>query len=666
MENFNRNDINAQELGSVGKDSVAMSGSMSTRTEEFSREFSGHMHADKAISKDEDLLVKDPSSAPDRLQTNIGDDSVNTKSEAYLDAENIPGKTSDFDPHPVNEVGENAVEVSVDGSVTADGKSKYGSLQLTVLDGLGHFIPDLGLKVIIKEKTIFLGKTDKNGGVYMEKLPLGEALEILVKTDDGPYKQIAIATIEARENVASLRSPKTKIELTSIYHQGQPGHATQEKEKVIQRHNQKPADRPEITGNLPIKPEPKIERDEHGHPVARLAYGLTDWFGLNRMHAALWTTVRNSEKNRCSGRPSTGDQSNHAAENEHCLHSSIASSGLEHLNRLVDFVEKQAGWKYPDGDTSDVIVAKMRTKRLDMPQAKPLYQPLHLCNKYVKIALAYAEYGENGEVVGNGVSPARLMGKELNKAGFVDISETLGRVEIAIGSNKIEEVDLIYSLPGDVIVYSDRRDASAAGHIDIRTYHGFVSDFVWPGRNGLPDLKKYKVLGVYRQYSDEFSMARINAFLRILREHEAKGYKDPYRALKYDSSRGLNSHTTFDDLSSHPSDGRSNLPAGAYQIKFRTFKGVIDETGWSSTFEPKSQDRIAMYLLQGRRLKDSLPSRTALGYIMQGNVELAIKNTKLWLEWSCLPSDEKETQMTMSQLKEKFAAYTGECVKCAI
>ena len=49
---------------------------------------------------------------------------------------------------------------------------------------------------------------------------------------------------------------------------------------------------------------------------------------------------------------------------------------------------------------------------------------------------------------------------------------------------------------------------------------------MWPGRNGFPDLRQYKVTGVYRKYSDIVAKARVDAFLRIIREHVAKGADD--------------------------------------------------------------------------------------------------------------------------------------------
>lgn len=528
-----------------------------------------------------------------------------------------------------------------------------GSLQLAVIDNIGHAIPGLKMKLMLKNSVIFMGEADKDGIIFVENLPIGETLEIHVKTDDGDYKQIALAMIGARENVASLRSPKTKIELTSIYHQGEPGKAGLEKEEVVQKHNQIPKVEPEITGEQQRKPSVKEERNEKGHPIARVSYGLPDWFGLNRINPIQWSEIKRALQNSSPG----------SAKKEGGSTILGAPSALDHLNRLVAFSEKQAGWKYPEKDTSETIVAKMRRQVLETPSTKSLQKSTGYCNKYVKIALAYAEYGISGEIVGKGISPARLMGNELTKAGFANVSDRLGKFEAMVGENKVEQIDLTYALPGDVIVYLDLSNPTASGHIDIRTYHGFISDFIWPGRNGFPDLKKYKTLGVYRQYSDEVSLARVKAFLKILREHEAKGFKDPYRALRYDPSKGRNSHVTFDDLSHHPSDKRSNSPAGAYQIKYNTFNAVVDVTGWPSTFTEKDQDRIAIYLLQGRRVKDRSPSRTALGYILEGKVEQAVKETKLWLEWSCLPSEGKESQMSMDELKKKFVDYTEEFCK---
>jgi muramidase (phage lysozyme) len=159
-------------------------------------------------------------------------------------------------------------------------------------------------------------------------------------------------------------------------------------------------------------------------------------------------------------------------------------------------------------------------------------------------------------------------------------------------------------------------------------------------------------------------MVRVRAFLRIIREHEAKGFKDPYHALKLDFSNKHDPFITFDDMSTHPSNVKEDKPAGAYQIKFRTWQDTCDITGWPRTFTEEMQDRIAMYLLQARPLKDvPHPRRSALGYIMEGKVEKAVNELKLWNLFAFLPGGGGQQQMTMSELSVDFDNYVKEAMK---
>lgn len=597
----------------------------------------------------------DVSVQPESVPIDVSEDVAAPPHSENLQETVEPSKSAGGDGAPSGS--DNLTDELLESPDNSQKESRFGTLRLVINDDIGHPIPSLGLKVLLKERIVFMGVSNGNGEIYIDGLPIEELLTIHVKTDGGIYKQVAVAAIGARENFASLKSPKTKIELTSIHHHGAPGSAAEEKTVAIQNHNQKPLDQPRITGNQPRRPVPKVERNEKGNPVARVSYGLTDWFNVNSLKSLRWPMARGMAET--SAQTSSGSAGTPSAAS-----TPATAASLEYVRRLVEFVEKQAGWKYADSETSGSIVGKMRRRTLEAPPEKPINKSLHVCNKYVKIALAYADYGKDGKVIGNGISPAKLMGGALVESGFSDITSILPRVDISSKDTKIAQTDLVYTLPGDVIVYSKIGDPNAAGHIDIRTYHGFVSDFIWPfARNGFPDLRKYKVLGVYRQHSDTNSLARLQAFLRILREHEAKGYPDAYRALRYDPSKGKNSHTIFDDFSKHPSDEYSNKPAGAYQIKHNTFKAVAEVTGWPLTFNPKDQDRVAIYLLQGRRVKGSAPLRTALGYIFEGKVEQAIKDTQLWFEWSCLPSGGRESQITMDELKKKFMKYTEEFCK---
>ena len=151
------------------------------------------------------------------------------------------------------------------------------------------------------------------------------------------------------------------------------------------------------------------------------------------------------------------------------------------------------------------------------------------------------------------------------------------------------------------------------------------------------------------------ALVRVKAFLRIIREHEAKDFKEPYKALRYINKQ----HVMFDGFNTHPyADEQIDKPAGAYQIKWATWKDVTRKlTGWPQDFTPETQDRIALYLLQRRPSKDMPhPRRSAFGYIMEGKVEDAVNQTGLPDEWSFLPGG-KGQQITMSELKERFEKY---------
>lgn len=226
----------------------------------------------------------------------------------------------------------------------------------------------------------------------------------------------------------------------------------------------------------------------------------------------------------------------------------------------------------------------------------------------------------------------------------------------------------MYTLPGDVIVYEqvDPVELDPAGHVDIRTYHGFMSDFVWrivPSLGGATrPNKRYRVIGVFRKISDTMAMIRVQAFLRIIRELEAKDYKRPYQALRRQNGKEIN----FESYELHPgTEETRELVAGAYQIMWSTWNDTIKATGWPRKFTPEMQDRIALYLLNERPFpkQGSLyPRRTALGYLMEGKVEDAINETRLWTLWACLPGGGKQQQTTMSELRVKFDRYVKDAI----
>ncbi|MBU1481201.1 MAG: hypothetical protein KKH12_05940 [Gammaproteobacteria bacterium] len=208
-------------------------------------------------------------------------------------------------------------------------------------------------------------------------------------------------------------------------------------------------------------------------------------------------------------------------------------------------------------------------------------------------------------------------------------------------SVKHTQPDLIYTLPGDVIVYAkvDPVQLESAGHIDIRTYHGFLSDAAWaitPALGSPPSkYSRYKVIGVYRKISDTMAMVRVQAFLRLIREHVAgetslKDQARSYQLKQYDKDAKDPFADLNTEMKTHPYENSTKkTPAGAYQIDQKAFNDVHVMTGWPKTFSTVMQDRVAIYLLQACPTKFAPhPRRSALGYIMENKLDEAVNLIK--------------------------------------
>jgi muramidase (phage lysozyme) len=351
----------------------------------------------------------------------------------------------------------------------------------------------------------------------------------------------------------------------------------------------------------------------------------------------------------------------------------LSKDNLTRLQDMIDFAEKQVVLDYTDCklhksskiSATQAVVDKYVKEgpHPDFGKGKDADKYQGMCLVYVKVALNRKDY-ING-VPGTG--DAKNSGGDWKQYDFADVSADRPKVEITyekvrtikkkgtppeIATEPLHHTqpDLIQTLPGDVIVYEqvDPVDAAAPGHVDIRTYHGFMSDAACPRPMtalGTGSKNRYRVTGVYRKISDTLAMVRVQAFLRIIREHVAgettlkdkdrsyhllqndKNSKDPFAALNPDTALGM-----------HPSDLKKNKPAGAYQIIYSEWKKTIDATGWPKTFTPDMQDRIAMYLLQACPTKDTPhPRRSALGYIMENKLDEAvnlIKQEKELAHWS--------------------------------
>jgi muramidase (phage lysozyme) len=187
--------------------------------------------------------------------------------------------------------------------------------------------------------------------------------------------------------------------------------------------------------------------------------------------------------------------------------------------------------------------------------------------------------------------------------------------------------------------------------------------------------KRYDVIGIYRRNSDVFAMKRVYAFLRILRELETAGVDESkkYYELPYIRSVADQKlmHRSFTSTDYHPFDERSpdykeatrlfgslHSTAGAYQLVYTTYDETIKDYGWRPTFIPRAQDHHAIIRLQyrARKQKEPYERRSALGYIMRGDIEKAITQAGLAGEFSCLPGG-VDKKIEMIALIKKFNEY---------
>ncbi|MQA41996.1 hypothetical protein [Rugamonas aquatica] len=199
------------------------------------------------------------------------------------------------------------------------------------------------------------------------------------------------------------------------------------------------------------------------------------------------------------------------------------------------------------------------------------------------------------------------------------------------------------------------------GHIEVRTYDGYISDYKSEKLGDLLNSKPMVVLGVYRKVFDPLPDLRVRAFLKVLREWECHGIKDEDRYFRLQQS--INGKITFSDTSTHPraASGGEHTFAGAYQIALGTWKGQVKK-GLPADFSPATQDRMAVSIIEGR-------SGNPLGKIRQGKIEDAVK--LLPKEWSSLPGGvdaRHETRAkqnyvyTMADLLDRYNVFLNELI----
>jgi muramidase (phage lysozyme) len=497
----------------------------------------------------------------------------------------------------------------------AEATQPTASVEIVVFDSHHHPIPNLVMRVLdmnqkqASKKILLEGKTNSKGALpVMENLPLGTRFEVQIKNDAGTYSFSAVGKVEVQgEHTQNIQIPRQRFEFTTYSHDGPPGKAEEKRQELVKRHNQQPADQPNITRNSPVKkPEVVMERSKDGNPVAIITQGFKNMVGINSPAVPV---------------PNAGKED------------------LEKVQALIAFSTEQASWKYDDKFTSSTIVGKMKNSTLEKPDSKDPATSAHKCNKYVKVALWKAGYSGDTEA-GPGISPAKDMGPALEKAGFQNVTKDIP--------------DGRWAAPGDVIVYTKKGGgASADGHIDIRTYDGYISDFIGAK---LP-VSGFEVTGIYRRFCDPLPERRMHAFLEVIASRETKGIdvaKAPY-AL----NTPIDGSKFSTDLKSHPwvglelpesiKKGKSSTAAGRFQLTLTAWREAIERGNTLSDFSEVNQKRLAVIRLE---------YRGALGFVRKGDVEAAV--AKLKSEWVTLPGGADAKGYSLEEMKVDFTKFLDE------
>lgn len=515
-------------------------------------------------------------------------------------------------------------------------EQETASLDLVVFDLKHHPIPNMTLRVInttepnVRKKVIFDGSTDAKGKIpTIENLPVGAVFEVQIKRDTGEYKHSATGKIEvAAAHTANLQIPRQRFEFATASHEGKPGLAEETVKALVAKHNQTPESTPNISRNPPDKkPEVTLERNKDGNPVVIVKDGQKNMMGTNAAKVPF---------------------------------AKVGTTDVEKVNALIEFAMEQITWEHPGSKTTDIILREMRagtykkTKRTK-GDGKGYSQSLRACNKYVKVALGYCNFG--GE---DGPPPAHKMGPALEAVGFKNIIKDLP--------------DARWAAPGDVIVYLDKKNPENAGHIDIRTYDGYVSDF-WDSY--LP-VSGYIVTGIYRKYFDPLPEKRMRAFLKVIRSREAhtlfhqSGDEATYAALPLTSVK-KGEPISFTSFAKHPfPDAPKGYPSGAYGITAPTWRLYLPK--WvepaknEDKFSPKIQDRIAVAIMdmhpgQGWGAADyqtQLP--TSLALVRMGKIEEAAKQLAIGRkrQWPSLPGGDQTNNYSTSEMLADYEKFYAE------
>jgi muramidase (phage lysozyme) len=405
--------------------------------------------------------------------------------------------------------------------------------------------------------------------------------------------------------------------------------------------------------------------------------------------------------------------------------SSLDQAPPRQVSGLMEIMEHQVKWPWASLPSAGEIVTRINVKTFNWPaESKPETQSDHRCYKSVKVGLWRAGYVRSV----NEDIPAHTAGPWLLREGFKDVTRELPDARWAWPGDVIvyqypeakrakNDVAAKEAYQMKLKAYEQQKDAAQKrhdewattrksfdtskadweeanagkkypqkftkpepkmppqpkgpddtnyGHIDVRSYESYLSDF-HPKSNSLPPADKFVVSGVYRKLSDPLADVRLRAFLKVLREWEC--HEEPVDEKRYFMLlKPINGVRRFSETSRHPQDGISNTntAAGAYQITLETYGDFVGATtGIPNGFTPAIQDRIAVAILE-------VPPRSgasALAMIRAGHIDDAVR--LLSRRWSSLPGGgqprkgklaKAEYVYTMDDLLKRHRCFMQELI----
>ncbi|NMG74732.1 hypothetical protein [Aromatoleum diolicum] len=574
----------------------------------------------------------------------------------------------------------------------------------------GNRIPNLGVHVSWPGGEIRC-RTDANGHLpSIIQAPADAELTICVQRFNQTYKEIGKCRMPASHGVLTICSPNFVLDTSTQKHDGTPGNAESriptaeaqdlgDLESIGEESKQTQAQSPQasdpasvpdaqssaqqtapktavvreqlpamkeqvnradarakqastkppqnISGKTGAKPKLETGRDENGNPLAVVAQKTIDW----------WNSWRLPTFNLWGGPEGVTDGGTKPTTPVR-----VDAEMLAKVKALLEFAKEQTEYRYADKEGTVVVLDSMAKGAFKHQKGeKKARESLGLCYTYVKVALTRSK-------IVDGVLACKKVDSKQSDADHRAMQESASKAGPALIAKGFADVtrevpDARWAAAGDVIVYEwtdttwetrKRNNPTKPnhGHIDIRDYEFYISDFISPEPLYRPNWIAYQNIRIYRKVYDLLPTLRIRAFLCCLREFEcqaeredSKRYQMLNRALPTTGSKRFSDYATH-PWATVPEDLRGKATAaGAYQILYSTWKEIVDKKLIESgSFSPQDQDRIAvmkiedrgvLHLIRAGKIQEALNYKTPRGVL------------SLPSEWTSLPGgSENENRRT--------------------